>query len=277
MKIDTFIKCGTNHNMCEDYILSGIKPVPYIIISDGCSSSDDTETGARILAHLAKQYIYQRKDYLKDLDKNEMGQWIANNAEMTAKHLGLQSTCLDATLIVAYEVIDNIRVVFFGDGFVYAVTRESAHLYNTLLDEVIYTNNAPYYLSYKIDPYRDALYHQMGNSVTWVTKYKDPGREVDEICFAYDQPLGTEFRIANYKSVFISSDGLGSFLMPKEDNPSERIKLDPMELMETHFSAFKNTSGEFLKRRCKRAIKRFENDGVFHYDDFSIGAFLPED
>jgi len=147
MHIDTYIKGGASHTICEDYILSGMLPRPYIIISDGCSSSDNTETGARILSHLAKQYLNYRADYLDDIEKNEMGNWIAHNAEMVARQLGLPTSCLDATLIVAIKEEFQIRVIFFGDGFVYGISRDLKM--DTLLDEIKYTNNAPYYLSYQ--------------------------------------------------------------------------------------------------------------------------------
>jgi len=273
--IDTFIKGGANHNMCEDYILSGLLPRPYIIISDGCSSSDNTETGARILCHLAKQYIKYRADYLDDLNKEEMGDWIAHNAEMTARQLGLPTSCLDATLIVALKEETRINIIFYGDGFVYAVAKDS--IFDGVLDEVSYTNNAPYYLSYRIDPARNELYHEMGNSVNLVTKYKGddlPPDENFEVNYAYDQVLSVTFPLREIKSLFISSDGLGSFIIP---DPAGQIKMDPMQLMFDHFSKLKNTTGDFLKRRCNKAIKHFERDGIIHFDDFSMGAFLLED
>jgi len=275
MKIDTFLKGGAGHSICQDYILSGMLPRPYIIISDGCSSSSNSETGARILSHLAKQYLRYRADYLDDLNKNEMGDWIAHNAEMIARQLGLPTSCLDATLIVAIKQELDVRVIFFGDGFAYGI---SSRLGTTMLDEVFYTNNAPYYLSYRIDPNRNELYQQMGNSVTVVTKHKgDIDPDPIEACYSYEMPISTSFPISEFHTVIVSSDGLASFLMPNPIDPDKRIKLDPMWLMEDHFSAFKNKTGEFLRRRCKRAIEEFEKKGAIHFDDFSMGAFLLED
>lgn len=271
MKIDTFIKGGANHNMCEDYILSGTLPIPYIIISDGCSSSSNTETGARILSHLAKQYLKYRADYLEDLDKNEMGDWIAHNAEMVARQLGLPTSCLDATLIVALMNEIEVTIHMFGDGFIYGISKDEERI-KTHLDEVIYTNNAPYYLSYRIDPERDELYHEMHNDVSLVTNYKGGGQ--DSYSFAYDSPLTISLSRSLFKTIIVSSDGLGSFILPDSKG---QIKKDPMELMNVHFSTFKNTTGEFLKRRCARAIQRFEKSGVIHFDDFSMGAFILEE
>ena len=113
----------------------------------------------------------------------------------------------------------------------------------------------------------------MGNSVILVTKYKDD-TPTDEYSFAYDIPIDVNIDLKGVKSVYVSSDGLGSFINP---DPKGQIKYDPMWLMENHFSKLKNTTGEFLKRRCGKAIKRFEKNGIVHYDDFSMGAFLLED
>jgi hypothetical protein len=89
--------------------------------------------------------------------------------------------------------------------------------------------------------------------------------------------IEVKFPFSEFHTVIISSDGLGSFLMSSPKDSSKKIKLEPMWLMEDHFSAFKNTTGEFLKRRCNKAIRKFEKNGVVHFDDFSMGAFLLED
>ena len=101
IQTDTFLKIGDQHKVCEDYIIEGFLPVPFIILADGCSSSRDTEMGARILCHLAKQYLYYRGCDLYELDYHKMGSWVIHNAELTVRHLGLRAECLDATLIVS--------------------------------------------------------------------------------------------------------------------------------------------------------------------------------
>ena len=46
VNVDHFTKIGKNYLVCEDYILSGVSPTPYIILSDGCSSSKHIDVGA---------------------------------------------------------------------------------------------------------------------------------------------------------------------------------------------------------------------------------------
>ena len=115
IQTDTFLKIGKTHQVCEDYIITGDSPVKYNILSDGCSSSKDTEMGARILCHLAKQFLLYRKDDYRfpALDYDEMGSWIIHNAELAARQLGLKKSCLDATLIIAYEYDGKYHIYMY--------------------------------------------------------------------------------------------------------------------------------------------------------------------
>ena len=70
--IDHLLKKGKTHKICEDYIISGYNPAPYIILSDGCSSSKNTDVGARVLCHVAKQYLENSKDSIISINKDSM-------------------------------------------------------------------------------------------------------------------------------------------------------------------------------------------------------------
>lgn len=264
INIDTFLKIGDSHRVCEDYIVSGNSPVPFLILSDGCSSSNNTEMGARILCHLAKQYLRYRVDYLHDLDYDKMGRWIIHNAELTARQLGLKLSCLDATLIVSYEIDGVVSVFMYGDGVVVAKNEKG----DIQCDWVEFTNNAPYYLTYLIDEFRDEIYHAnknskgMHQSIDW-----ESDTIITEV--AYDSRIVLQYSTNAHPTIFICSDGIQSFI--KKD-PSERDVL-PMQDVLPDMMAFKNVKGEFLKRRLKRALKSLENDGIVHYDDLSIGAY----
>ena len=157
--IDIFLEIGHQHKVCEDYIISGNAPEPFIILSDGCSSSNNTEMGARILCHLAKQYLRYRGNDLHNIDHKKMGRWIIHNAEMTARQLGLTLNCLDATLMVSYFIDNRLYVFVYGDGVI--VLKKGDEFSYYIVD---FSNNAPYYLSYLIDDFRNDLYHQNKNS-----------------------------------------------------------------------------------------------------------------
>ena len=259
---DIFLEIGSQHKVCEDYIIQGMNPEPYIILSDGCSSSNNTEMGARILCHLAKKYIQYRSDDLHELDYRKMGQWIIHNAEMVARQLGLSVNCLDATLIIAYHLDDQIYVYMYGDGAI--VTKDGGRIEVHKID---YTKNAPYYLSYQIDEARHDLYHEMGNDVSVTISGPD-----GESCgvYAYDYPAYFSFSAKGLDTLFITSDGLFSFIV---ESPTERRVVAEGDVL-PDFMNFKNVKGEFLTRRLKKALKKLKNGDINHFDDLSIGAFI---
>jgi hypothetical protein len=270
MKIDTFLTIGRSHKVCEDYILSGDLPMPYMIISDGCSSSKGTDMGARLLCYLAKQYLKFRAEtsvFEKfEPDHNEMGLWIIHNAELVAKQLGLPANSLDATLIVAYQNMpNNIRVHFYGDGCIVTFTDHTMSI-----GQVDYSKNAPYYLSYLIDPPRHRLFHEMKQDKVIKTWHQKTAWESTEDKYAYDTPTVCNYDISGLKGLILASDGLVSFI---ED------RVGPIHVIDyiPDFVAFKTTAGEFMKRRANAVLRQLEKDKITNADDLSIGAFLTED
>lgn len=268
IRIDKILKIGKSHKVCEDYIISGHDPYPYIILSDGCSSSEDTDVGARILCYLAKQYLNNYE--FEVVDVNHMGDWIIYNAEVSARQLGLKKSCLDATLIVARIINNCLDVSFYGDGFVVFVDGVG----RAIIHEIEYTKNTPYYLSYKIDPKRNDIYHDLGVELIETLSFSKTNEEDMVVKHAYDTRCEIVDCLTEYKTILICSDGLKSFY---DMNRNDLI--DPMKLIQD-FTSFKTTKGEFLKRRLlskKGAISKFEGFKIFHHDDLSIGAFYLED
>ena len=265
IQTDTFLKIGKAHQVCEDYIISGNDPIKYVILSDGCSSSKNTEMGARILCHLAKQYLlYRRDDYrFPNLDYDEMGAWIIHNAELTARQLGLTRSCLDATLVISYEVDGRIYVYMYGDGVVVTQSPDGV----VAIMEIEFSQNAPFYLSYKIDPERMDLFHKMGQSLIIKSSFDEILNQND---YAYDYKTKFIYETHLFSKILICSDGMSSFI-----KGVTRVEI-PLNIAK-EFLAYKSTKGEFLKRRLKRALKIFEASGLYHMDDLSVGAFLYEE
>jgi serine/threonine protein phosphatase PrpC len=260
-----FLEIGSQHNICEDYIIQGNDPVPYIILADGCSTSENTEMGARILCHIAKQYLKYQSETSLSIDYHKMGQWVIHNAEMTARQLGLKKRCLDATLIIAFIYNNEARVYMYGDG---VVASQKDGVITTLITS--YTKNAPYYLSYLIDEGRKNAYHDM--QIDKVETAFVDGKFKKEEKYAYD--YGTSQFLPNFDercdTLFICSDGILSFIV---ENPAERRLIEVHDFI-PDFMAFKNFKGEYLKRRLNKALKKLDRDGITHFDDLSIGSFI---
>lgn len=260
MNIDTFLEIGGQHKVCEDYIVSGNDPVPYIILSDGCSTSDNTEMGARILSLLAKQYLKYNANELRNIDYWKLGSWVIHNAEQTARNLGLSRACLTATLIVAYYLDGNLRIMMYGDGSFITVS----NMGSVEITSIDYESNAPYYLVYLIDQFRHGLYERRSPMKTTKTIYSDSSTINEQV--AYDQPSVFNINMSLNQIVMPMSDGIDSFLHGKERISAEKII--------PSFVNFKNTKGEFLKRRLNKQMKSFAKSGIHHFDDLSVGAFL---
>jgi hypothetical protein len=259
--VDHFLRMGTSHKICEDYIISGNDGFSFVILSDGCSSSKNTDMGARILVHLAKQCLKNEFCFLHVLTKYEnlMSNWIINNSENVAKTMGLNKSCLDATLLILYIMDDLIYVYIYGDGYLITVDLQDKVSFH----EISYSNNAPYYLSYRIDERRKILYMKSNPTKMVIT-------DGDSTPYDYSLPFVKELPINKYKGVFIASDGLGSFI--NQDGEKFGIEKILKEII-----SFKNINGEFMKRRMgskKGVINTFQEQGITHYDDLSIGGFI---
>ena len=138
LNLDMYQETGKNHFICEDYIL---KSDDYIIICDGCSSSKNTDIGARLLAISAKKVI----DYYNETINNDyvkFGNQTLILAKLACLNLGLNVDCLDATLIVMRIIDDTIKVLMYGDGIIFE--KNQAGL---LIKEIAFDNNMPFCLS----------------------------------------------------------------------------------------------------------------------------------
>lgn len=262
LNIDNFLEIGASHKICEDYIISGDDPVPYIILSDGCSTANNSEMGSRILCHLAKQYLKYRQDDLDNIDYWKLGTWVIHNAELIARQLGLSSSCLTATLTVAYYIDNQIRIMMYGDGSIITVdTDGTIHV-----TSVEYKNNSPYYLVYLIDQGRGDMYQK--NNPTKYINYIHGDTEPYIVDQLYKTP--TDIKIPMEFLTLITSDGIDSFLK-KEGNSTQY--LNSKEIIPLCI-AFKSTKGKFLKRRLNKQMLEFTKANISHFDDLSIGAFL---
>lgn len=280
---DTFLRIGSSHAVCEDYVLSGAHQLQYVILSDGCSSSPSTEMGSRILCYLARQYVRYRFDEFPGskpggfrLDYNDMGSWVIHNAEMVVRQMGLPRTCLDATLMVSYldpfESNQTVNIFIYGDGFVVVIPKNES--YNLQIQEVEFApGNMPFYLSYTVDPLRLQAYHEQKVSKYFKATDCDPSTYYWDDQYAYDFPSRLSLSMNDYKAVMMFSDGLKSFI--KQD-PTNREIIPVVDVI-GDLVGFKNIKGKYLQRRVDKALKTLAKQNIVHYDDLSIGAYINED
>lgn len=272
INIDTFTEIGKIHKICEDYIISGFDPVPYIILSDGCSSSKHTDTGARILTHLAKNYLrdtvnVQGLESLAEINYKEMGISIIYQASLLAQHLGLNLSNLDATLIVSFSINNSVKIYIYGDGFIIWIDKDR----NVRYVEISFSSNAPFYLTYLIDKEKNSIYKEANLHKT--ERFSDLSNFLNnfEIETPYDKEAYYGFNTNKFPTILIASDGISSFI--HKDNDMTVIT----DSIVTEFTRFKIMKGEFVTRKSKKAIQDIKTNDIFHLDDIAIGGYHLEE
>lgn len=298
---DSYIEIGNSHNICEDYALDGIinNEMPYIIVSDGCSSSEMTDVGSRIMAHSCQKAIFERYRNIKDLvnllggDTSTLGVHLRNEIYIKTKHiamsvldqLGLPYSVCDATLLYAFIYDGRLYVNGYGDGNIVLSYKTPDGSVNNYWTRLSYESNAPFYISYDMDLIRKKSYmndERFGGKQFKIDKYlinsTEPGVPLEEQTEKadnwYNLETGTAI-IQSLQSITLASDGMESFshshkrLCADPAPSSQEVEsLKPYSMMR-RMVAYKNHNGEFVKRRMKRLKQEVEKIQGEHYDDVS--------
>jgi len=253
---DHYVIGKNRHRPCEDYAISGLEPIPYVIVSDGCSSSSGSHIGAMLLTLAARRRMQEIIKAGEIFAYETFGKSVIENAAQISRMLNLPDTVLDATLLTAWVEDEHISVFVYGDGFV--IAKPHAETMPRIV-EISLETNAPYYLSYQLNEERNHRYEleMQGKKII---------RCADEsVSLVHNAPVTYSFSVQEFSTVLIASDGLSSFTgscgsaVPSSDLICE-------------FTAFRNYAGEFLKRRAKRVISGCEKKSVVQTDDVSLAA-----
>lgn len=271
MKIlkDSIFKIGKAHSVCQDYAVHCNTELygdsyELIAISDGCSSSPDTDIGSRILV---KRGIldgwWPRRD---------VSVFMETCKDVINSLYDLDYSCLDATLLLANVKLNNkLRVKAYGDGvFSYRLKDDTIKIV-----KIEFANNAPYYLSYEISPERKKNYLEIFGGKKTITVYTVTfgNTDVEYTEVAYNEKTEFEFDISTLKSFFLFSDGVETFHQVIKTETSKFTKDIPvvdsvLEIMNCP------TFGPFLEKKYTKLYEQHAKQGIFHSDDLSVAAFL---
>jgi hypothetical protein len=276
MKLDSCFRSAIGKEICQDYSLHGESPFPFIIVSDGCSSSEQVDVGARILCHSAHKYLTSD---IFEPDKFN-GEEVINYAKTISQDMGLSDYALDATLLIAYCINGVIRVFMFGDGYVIVKKKEDIGPY-TWATTRHYYGNAPYYLNYLTSPerkalYKDSLKHETGDelSITETIRYSEDESGVNRpepkiSTVVYDVPFSCGLLSDEVDFVMLASDGISSFFGPKNFHVPDFMIINDI-------CSFKNSTGSFVKRRTTRMLEEWKKTMTFNYDDVAFAIMKME-
>jgi hypothetical protein len=283
MNADSTFHIGASHAACQDYSLAGERQpaaraegsdphaLPYVILSDGCSSSPDTDIGARLLAKAAERLL-RAPDRPPDVDPAEIHREAARLALTWAELLGLPPQAVDATLLTAHLDGGELVVGCSGDGVVCLQTWAGAlEVYS-----ISYPSGYPVYPSYAHQPERLLALGEGARSFKEVRRF---GSASVEECL---RPRGTSegdsptevisVRAADYRYAALFSDGLHSFFRTGQNAAGSRGEPVPMETVLRELISFKSTRGAFVGRRVNKFLKDCQQKGWRHADDLAFGA-----
>lgn len=153
--LDNLFEIGKSHQVCDDYSKSiSTDNYKLLIVSDGCSASESTDIGSRILTICTENFIDKNYKYIFDMDKNEIGKAIIFDAQSSIKTLSLNQSVLDATLIFCFIMDNKYLIVKFGDGVSIIGNRNGV----SEINYVNYKNEYVYYINYLYNKERNEIY-----------------------------------------------------------------------------------------------------------------------
>ena len=254
---DHYYTIGKTHVICEDFALQADKPIPFIVLSDGCSSSYQTHIGARILTLTTKYIIENTANW--PISYTQFGQQLINNAWNVARKMRLSSSVLDATVMLAFLYQNSILVYVYGDGCLLF----KDHQNNLGSIEIVFTHNAPYYLTYWYDEDRQQEYAKHDLTPLLLIDSLHGQSQLKP----FNEPLAFSFSLENFKVVAIASDGATCCV----DTRHHR-KL-PLDEIATQLLNFPSLTNDFVKLHLHKTLAQYAQQGIYPADDLSIGVF----
>lgn len=286
MITDSAFYIGTTHKICQDYAISTIGTA---ILSDGCSSSKNSDIGARILSRVA----YDQGTIFDDLHNFNEKECIYQ-ARPIVKMLNLSNECLDATLLIVKSNSVGIQALCCGDGIIAIGTKDK----HTIIIDCTYTDSYPFYMNYLCRQSLNTLYDGLEDRyVDWTENHNkrlinqtvlDPKKEiisakiVEENQRLYDS-IGL-IRVLDYSTlieiadgnlveyVAIMSDGVHSFY---ETVTTETSKVNnPISYLDVlrDLLSFKSFYGDFVQRRVNKFRKSCKKKNWVNVDDVSLAT-----
>ena len=273
MKKDCAFTMGVGHAVCEDYATCGCVPntlyghIHYAIVSDGCSGSQDTDVGARILSRAAINVIkdFGHTDNLTyEAVRESFRKWLVEEIRKFQVILHLPKNMLEATLLVAVALQDKRWIFGWGDGVIVLKHKDG----NLECTQIMYTPNYPAYLSYHF--YDPSEFVSMVHTVQETTfNIPDCQKSIIKTLPVKlgqfdDYQYSADVSNLDLSHIVLMSDGIESFSQNGETlDVKGQIK---------KYTDFKNSNLAFAQRRMQRMAIENKAAGITHYDDLSMAV-----
>lgn len=260
LKADSCFRIGYSHKVCQDYSSHYNDKNPFVIISDGCSSTKDSDFGSRILTKLSEKSLIETGsvDFL-DLIKS---------ANKLIESLNLKADCLCATLVYCILKDGSFKVQGIGD---YTIFAQKKNGYNRIIS-YDFPSGAPYYLKYELDESNKNIYFERFGKTVIRTEYLNSSK-ISEDNFEINQINFEDiFPETEYSFVSILSDGIKSFVKTViTDTSKYSTEVKFLEIL-SELMSYKIYGNDFVLKRTTKAFQLFKRNGIENYDDISIGT-----
>jgi hypothetical protein len=264
---DYIYTIGNSHKTCDDFAYSYTdNGINLSIVSDGCSSSRNSDIGARLICSKILDSLCSWNNLMKQGNVNEI---IENCFEIIFNkyHKIYGDYFLDCTIITS--ITDNLHTVVYliGDGCILCKYNNGTETYfNTEFE-----NNAPAYMSYVLNTerqnayldfsryYEETLITRSINKIDISTETKTENKTMDGI------PVRSySFSHNEVKYLMLFTDGINSFTDKSKDLSYYGHKMLDV----------KNENGVFLQRQIQGICRHEKETGNIHDDDFSGIALI---
>lgn len=286
---DHYFHIGNAHlgsgKPCQDYAISSIyNGAAFAVVSDGCSTGRHTDVGSRLVSLSTLSAIRDHWITRRSIDVNYSPAEIAVEQRVVLASmrdaLGLISDDMLATCVYAYITPSGGIVHVQGDGVVAVKYRDG----RIVMRNFEWLDNMPYYSAYKngsaqsfIDAHGGDLHGVRLKEEVWVSVSDSEYRSVDLV----EHSLSAGMRGI---TINIDADDIEEYIEFIAVFSDGVTQIDGVRWHDAvgDFLAFKNTKGDFAKRRMIRGIKDAGKIGKGPFDDISyavvrVNAILEED
>jgi hypothetical protein len=280
---DHYFQIGGSHLIsgkpCQDYVISDIyKDAAYAVASDGCSTGRHTDVGSRVLALSTACAIREHWT----ATRNAMDESAATEVKTQGKivlagirqNLGLIHSDMLATCIYVYLSPVGGFVHVQGDGVVALKYRNgsiAAYRYE-------WEDNAPFYPAYQGNPALDNFIKKHGGNLD-ALRFSEESLLI-ESDVEYPEPALREYSLSQGirgVTICITPEMLEEleFVAAFSDGVTQIDGVDWKDAV-VRFLSFKNSAGEFAKRRMIKGIKDVKKTCKGPIDDIGYAVVRVE-
>ena len=281
---DCAFRIGSTHKICQDYGISGIIcDTAYAVIADGCSGSDLSEFGAKLLCKAIENEIVENE--FKNFTSNS---FIINSDISLSKvfstlfeignKLKMPDCWLDATLAYAIAKQGVAQIYFYGDG---VIVREWPDGTSTVVS-IEYPSGYPFFLNYittsnrkRFDKWKSIpnqkkvvlTYHldENGNLKSTEEEYYDLSSSSNEKDLSFNMSI---LDFENSK-LALFTDGIKSFFkIDKTDTSKVNIPVSMIEVIPS-LMKIKSFKGQFANRRLNKFLQK---ENILYFDDVTMAV-----